>query len=168
MFGYAGNNHPVAIQSQEEKGKMTGETDSSLLTTLEEKGIRLTRQRRILLDVLENAPGHVNARELMRLARQRDATLNRATVYRTLSLLKAEGLIDELDLLHLEGEEHFYERRRQEDHAHIGCPGCGKILELETDLVASLKAEVRQRTGFQPDSIRIEVRALCPDCQKRS
>lgn len=140
---------------------------SPLVTALEERGFRLTRQRRVLLGVLDNAPDHVNARELLRLAQEQDASINRATVYRTLSLLKSEGLIDELDLLHLGGEEHFYEPRGERDHVHVGCVGCGKILEMETDLVASLEDEVRRRTGFQPDAVRIEVRARCSECQKR-
>jgi Fur family ferric uptake transcriptional regulator len=146
---------------------MTTRPVSTLLEVLDERGFRMTRQRRILLELLENASGHVNAKDLLRLAQQRDPSINRATVYRTLSLLKAEGLIDELDLLHLDGEEHFYERRRPQDHLHIGCVGCGRILEMETNLVDRLNTEVQVATGFRPDSIRVEVRALCPECQKR-
>lgn len=136
----------------------------SLLAVLEARGIRLTRQRRVLLRLLDRAEGHVNARDLLRLAQQEDAAINRATVYRTLALLKGEGLIDELDLLHLEGEEHFYERRRAQDHVHVGCPGCGRIVEIETALIPALQLEVLRRTGFQVSSMRIEVRGICPTC----
>ncbi len=141
--------------------------NTPLWMTLQDRGIRLTRQRRVLLEIFESAEGHLSAAELLRRARQRDPTINRATVYRTVALLKRQGLIDELDLLHLSGEEHFYEQRSGHDHVHVGCPGCGRITEMDTELVSRLEAEVRQRTGCEPDSIRIEVRAVCPDCQER-
>jgi len=137
----------------------------SLQEALREQGLRLTRQRRIVVEALDRAEGHLSARDLLRLARQADPTINRATVYRTLALLKSRGLIDELDLLHLEGVGHFYERRVEGDHAHIGCPGCGRIVEMRTELAQDLARTVTERTGFAPTSIRIEVRALCPACQ---
>ena len=144
---------------------MAARTNQPLQASLRDSGVRLTRQRRILVDVLENTPGHFSARDLLRIARHTDPTIDRATVYRTLALLKSNGLVDELDLLHLEGEEHFYERRRTGDHAHLGCPSCGKIQELETELVPALVEEVRQRTGFAATAVRIEVRGVCPECQ---
>jgi Fur family ferric uptake transcriptional regulator len=147
--------------------KMIDDPLSSMLSTLSERGIRLTRQRRIVAEILASASSHLNAEELLRLARERDSAIDRATVYRSLSLLKEQGLIDELDLLHLEGGEHFYERRKPKGHVHIGCYSCGRILELETSLIQSLEAEIRRKTGFLPDSIRVEAHALCPACQKR-
>ncbi|MCX6358283.1 MAG: Fur family transcriptional regulator [Armatimonadetes bacterium] len=136
----------------------------SLAEALSLRGIRLTRQRRLLLEVLDNAPGHLNARELLQAARRTDPTIDRATVYRTLHLLKTSGLVDELDLLHLEGEEHYYERRRTGDHVHLGCPQCGTISEFETDLVTKLAQEVHRREGFTATGVRIEVRGTCKAC----
>jgi len=65
-------------------------------------------------------------------------------VYRTLKLLKRHGLIDELDLMHLQGEKHFYERRPQRDHLHMACLRCGKILEFESDLFDRLKGQIQR------------------------
>ncbi len=137
----------------------------SLAGTLTSRGHRLTRQRRILLGVLESASSHLNAKELLQQAKEQDLTIDRATVYRTLTLLKHEGLIDELDLMHLGGPDHYYERRRQGDHAHVGCVRCGEVVELETDLVEALAGEIEGKTGYAASSIRIEVRALCPACR---
>ncbi|MBI2844688.1 MAG: transcriptional repressor [Armatimonadetes bacterium] len=140
---------------------------SILASKLAGGGIRLTRQRRVLLDVIENSSGHLHASDLVRLAKERDERIDRATVYRTLSLLKRLGLVEELDLLHLDGSEHHYELRDRNSHVHIGCTGCGRILEFSTDLVERLDAQIRQKTRFQVDSIRIEVSALCTECQQR-
>jgi len=57
-----------------------------------------------------------DASQLLRKARKVDPGIDRVTVYRTLGLLKRHGLVDELDLMHLQGEKHFYERRPARDH----------------------------------------------------
>jgi len=68
------------------------------------RGLRLTRQRRTILGVVETAKQHLDANEILRQARKLDPGIDRVTVYRTLNLLKHHGLIDELDLMHMQGE----------------------------------------------------------------
>jgi Fur family ferric uptake transcriptional regulator len=144
---------------------MENGSQSTLVYKLSSKGVRLTRQRRILLDVIETAKEHLHASDLLRLARQEDDRIDRATVYRTLALLKEEGLVEELDLLHLDGSEHHYELRDGTGHVHVGCKRCGKILEFKTELLTSLADEIRRATGCDVDSVKVEVSALCPACK---
>ncbi|PYX52942.1 MAG: transcriptional repressor, partial [Acidobacteria bacterium] len=103
------------------------------------RGLRMTRQRRTILSVVETAKQHLDASQILRKSRKLDANIDRVTVYRTLALLKRYGLVDELDLMHLEGEKHYYERRPQRDHMHMACLRCGKIMEFESDLFDRLK-----------------------------
>lgn len=140
---------------------------SKLAIRLSDKGIRLTRQRKIILSLIEASNEHLNASDLLRMAREKDAGIDRATVYRTLSLLKSEGLVEELDLLHLDGPEHHYELVDRKNHVHIGCTNCGKIMEFETGLVSALEDEIRRKTGCLVGSSRVEVSALCSECQKK-
>ncbi len=142
--------------------------NSKLASNLSNKGVRLTRQRLIILSILENAIEHLHASDLLRHAQEQDNKINRATVYRTLSMLKEHGMIDELDLLHLDGSEHHYELKKGKSHVHIGCIRCGKVIEFQSDLVASLESEIRSRTGCDIDSMRIEVSALCFNCKNES
>ena len=95
-----------------------------------QSGMRLTRQRRILLDLIDRTGQHLDAERLYQMAIEQDPKLNRVTVYRTLKMLKEGGLVDELDLMHQKGEQHFYETRRKGEHAHVICLGCGKVEEL--------------------------------------
>ena len=143
----------------------TGVKDSVLATRLSDEGVRLTRQRRILLDVIEAASEHLHASDLLRLDREQDSRIDRATVYRTLSLLKQHGIVEELDLLHLDGSEHHYELKKGRSHVHIGCTRCGIIVELKSALVAQLEREIQNQTRCQVGSMRIEVSALCPQCR---
>ena len=138
---------------------------STLVSKLSDRGIRLTKQRRVLIDLIEKTQGHLHASDLLRLTREKDERIDRATVYRTLSLLKAEGLVEELDLLRLDGDERHYELKPRKAHIHICCKKCGGIVELESSLVDKLEAEIRQKTGFDLESTRIEVAGLCPECQ---
>src|SRR4051794_8061458 len=74
----------------------------SLLDELTSQGVRMTVQRRVLVEIIQEATEHLDAAGLLALAREREATIDRATVYRTLELLKKHRLVDELDLMHLQ------------------------------------------------------------------
>src|SRR5437879_7478171 len=87
-----------------------------LQAALEGRGVRLTRQRRVLLQVMDSAERHLDAGSILRRAQKIDPRVHRVTVYRTLDLLKRHGLIDELDLLHIRGDQHYYESHGPRDH----------------------------------------------------
>src|SRR5882762_3805357 len=92
---------------------------AGIKASLKERGVRLTRQRQILLDLIDKSGEHLDADRLFELAKEHDPKLNRVTVYRTLKMLKLSGLVDELDLMHYGGDQHFYETRMKQEHAHI-------------------------------------------------
>jgi Fur family ferric uptake transcriptional regulator len=73
------------------------ETPGRLQVELMSRGLRMTRQRRTILSVVETAKQHLDAAQILRHARRMDPKIDRVTVYRTLNLLKRHGLIDELD-----------------------------------------------------------------------
>ena len=134
-------------------------------SSLQERGIRLTRQRQILLDLIDKSGQHLDAEHLFQLARKQDAKLNRVTVYRTLKMLKEGGLVDELDLLHFEGDQHYYETRMKQEHAHIICLGCGKVEEFFGEPLQRLRRQVEDHFGFQILLTRTEVGGYCSHCQ---
>jgi Fur family ferric uptake transcriptional regulator len=140
----------------------------SLVEEFSAKGLRLTNQRRVLLEVIQEATEHLDATSLLRLAKERDSSVNRATVYRTLELLKKLRLVDELDLMHLNGEKHYYEVRSEKDHIHLACFRCGKIEEFGSPLFESLKQEIGRACGFHINLVRMEVGGSCSDCAKHA
>ena len=73
-----------------------------------ERGIRMAEQRRAILSVMETASKHLDASQILSKAQKLDASVDRSTVYRTIQLMKRHGLIDELDLMHINGEGHYY------------------------------------------------------------
>jgi len=131
-------------------------------------GLRLTHQRRTILGVVETAKQHLDATQILAQARRIDPGIDKVTVYRTLKLLKRYGLIDELDLMHMQGEKHFYERRPQRDHIHMACLRCGKIMELESELFDRLKGQIQRDCRFHIVVSRLEIGGYCSDCRARS
>ncbi len=133
--------------------------------SLKERGVRLTRQRKILLDLIDHSGQHLDAESLFQLAKAKDPKLNRVTVYRTLKLLKEGGLVDELDLMHYGGDQHYYETRLKQEHAHIICLRCGKVEEFFGEPLHKLRRQVETHFGFQILIARTEIGGYCSHCQ---
>jgi len=138
----------------------------SLRAALQQRGVRLTRQRRVLLEVMDGAERHLDADAILERAQKLDRRVHRVTVYRTLELLKRYGLIDELDLLHLRGHQHFYESHGPQDHIHVACLRCGKVREFESGLFEQLKKQIAHDCGMQITITRTEIGGYCENCRK--
>jgi Fur family ferric uptake transcriptional regulator len=133
---------------------------------LAERGVRITAQRRLLVGIIQDSPRHLDAAGLLEMAKKRDGAIDRATVYRTIALLKGHGLIDELDLMHIEGEKHYYEAKTSRDHCHMACFRCGAIMEYTSSSFEKLKEEMAAQSGFQIRVVRLEVGGVCERCRK--
>ena len=157
----------VATESQLGRSKSTREiTRPSLMKELAARGVRMTAQRRLLVGIIQDSPRHLDAATLLELARKQDPEIDRATVYRTIALLKECGLIDELDLMHIEGEKHYYEAKTNREHCHMACFKCGAIMEYTSSSFEKLKDEMAKQSGFQIRAVRLEVGGICKRCQK--
>lgn len=146
----------------------TDETEVStpgIKDSLKQQGVRLTRQRQILLELIDRSGKHLDAESLYALAQEKDPKLNRVTVYRTLKLLKQGGLVDELDLMHYGGDQHYYETRLKQEHAHVICLRCGKVEEFFGEPLQKLRRQVESHFGFQVIIARTEIGGYCSHCQ---
>lgn len=138
---------------------------NGIKSSLKERGIRLTRQRQILLDLIDKSGQHLDAERLFQMAKEVDPKLNRVTVYRTLKLLKTGGLVDELDLMHYGGDQHYYETRMKQEHAHVICLRCGRVEEFFGEPLQKLRRQVEAHFGFQILIARTEIGGYCSHCQ---
>src|SRR5215471_8541096 len=141
------------------------EAPGRLQAALASRGLRLTHQRRTILSVVETAKQHLDAAQILRRARELDPGVDRVTVYRTLNLLKRYRLVDELDLMHLQGGKHFYERHPARGHIHMACLRCGKITEFESDLFDRLKGQIQRDCRFHILVSRLEIGGYCSQCR---
>ena len=157
----------IATESQLGRSKNDAAiTRPSLMKELVARGVRITAQRRLLVGIIQDSPRHLDAATLLEIAKQQDPEIDRATVYRTIALLKDRGLIDELDLMHIEGEKHYYEAKTSRDHCHMACFRCGAIMEYASSSFEKLKKEMAKQSGFQIRVVRLEVGGFCKRCRK--
>jgi Fur family ferric uptake transcriptional regulator len=138
---------------------------SAIQDSLRGRGVRLTRQRLLLLELIDNSGLHLDAESLYQMAKLKDAKLNRVTVYRTLKMLKEGGLVDELDLAHFEGEKHYYETRLKQEHAHVICLRCGRVEEFFGEPLQAVRDQVQSQLGYEIVFARTEIGGYCSHCQ---
>jgi Fe2+ or Zn2+ uptake regulation protein len=125
-------------------------------------GRRLTAQRRLILQVLEESTGHLDADTLYDRVKARDPDVSLATVYRTLALLREIGLVEE----HRLGQDHgHYEAVRQEPHYHFTCLRCDKVIEFDTPLMAQIVQALCEQEGVRVTSTHLHVSGYCPQCR---
>jgi Fur family ferric uptake transcriptional regulator len=142
----------------------TQQTTGKLQSALRGRGIRMTRQRQAILRVMDEAEQHLDVDQILLRAQKLDSAVHLVTVYRTIDLLKKQGLIDELDLLHLRGDRHYYETHGPRDHIHVACLGCGKVREFESRLYEQLKEQIARDFRMKVTISRTEVGGYCESC----
>jgi len=132
---------------------------------LEQKKLRLTAQRQAIIETAFSTDEHFTAEQLLEWSRERDKSVSRATVYRTLPLLTESGLVREMDF----GKDHkFYDPNYAEHphHNHIICQDCEKIVEFESEKIEKLENEISHRLGFSVEAHRLQITASCEEFKK--
>jgi Fur family ferric uptake transcriptional regulator len=158
----SGRAHRVSTGERINVDEKPGRLESELY----ERGIRVTRQRRVILQVMEGAQRHLDASAILQRAKKIDPGVHKVTVYRTIDMLKKHGLIDELDLLHIRGDGHYYESHGPRDHIHVACLRCGKVREFESHLFERLKRQIERDCGIKITVTHMEIGGYCEACRR--
>lgn len=140
--------------------------DQIIKDRLEKADYRLTQQRKAVLDVMMEKKGeHLSAEEVLYAARKKVPNLGIATVYRTLERLAA---IEVLYKTIFDESKYRYEMSNDEEHQHhhIICIGCGRIFEVEENLLDSLEKHL-EKDGFDIINHELKIYAYCPECNHK-
>jgi Fe2+ or Zn2+ uptake regulation protein len=139
--------------------------ETQALENLRVQGRRLTRQRRLVLEILQGSQKHLDAEALFELAKARDPKISLATVYRSLALLKQAGLVQEYRL----GESHgHFESTPADPHYHFTCLKCGRVIEFEAPQVMEAAFGLCQTHGMQILNVYLHMSGYCADCRSNS
>jgi Fur family ferric uptake transcriptional regulator len=138
------------------------EAERAFSDFLEQKDLKLTSQRRTILHRAMDAKGHFSAEELLSFSKKADPTISKATVYRTLALLKESKMLEEQDF----GEGHkLYERAQgRRHHDHFVCVKCGRIIEFENDTIERLQDAEAKKHGFKIVYHSLKLFGTCSTC----
>lgn len=131
---------------------------------LRSKGLRVTRQRRLILELAWAIGRHFSAEALYARARARDATVSRATVYRTLALLYSAGFLSGLDSGR--GEMLYEHILGHHHHDHMICLRCGQIIEFHSEVIERIQLEEAARRRFRVESHTLNLVGTCASCAR--
>ncbi|MCL0084208.1 transcriptional repressor [Dehalococcoidia bacterium] len=131
--------------------------------SLNTAGMRVTNQRSLIMEIIRQGEGHLDADEIYRRAREKSSRLSFSTVYRALQTFKKLGLIEEL---HFDEGHHHYEVKTSGEHHHLVCLGCGKVFEFHKRLSRYIKRNLAEAKDFDITETEVRVSGYCAECRQ--
>ena len=124
--------------------------------------LRMTRQRRVILEELRKVNTHPSADEIYEMVRKRLPRISLGTVYRNLEVLSESGDIQKLEL----GCSLRRFDGTPENHYHIRCTRCDRVVDAPIDFSIDIEQKLKDETSFKIIGHKLEFIGICPDCQK--
>ena len=125
--------------------------------------LKITPQRRLILEIFLAEPGHASSEELYAKIKRRDASVGQATVYRTLKLLAECGLAQAVSFA--DGITRYEPHFGVEHHDHLICEACGSTIEIVDPVIERRQEELAERYGFSLARHKMDLYGLCPECR---
>ena len=126
----------------------------TILQRCERKGLRMTGQRKIIAQVLENAADHPDVEELYKRTSKIDPTISIATVYRNVKLFDEAGILDKLEF----GDGRArYEDAKREHHDHLIDVNSGRVIEFMDSDIEKLQEKIAQKLGYRLMGHKLEL-----------
>ncbi|MDF2609364.1 MAG: hypothetical protein K0R92_838 [Lachnospiraceae bacterium] len=141
-------------------------------TLLKQNGLKVTTQRILILEALEDRPDkHLTAEEIYECVKEQNPDIGLATVYRTIQLLSELNLIDKLNLgdgyVRYEIGQLGRENSVQHHHHHLICLSCGNVFTVQDDLLETLEQRINEVMDFEVVDHEVKLYGYCKDCQNR-
>ncbi|WP_370401639.1 Fur family transcriptional regulator [Sulfitobacter sp. JB4-11] len=126
----------------------------TIIKRCEEKGLRMTGQRRIIAQVIEDSDDHPDVEELFKRASGLDEGISIATVYRTVKLFEEAGILDKLEF----GDGRArYEDAERDHHDHLIDMNSGAVIEFVDAEIEALQERIAQKLGYELRGHRLEL-----------
>ena len=137
--------------------------EAEIIERIQERGLRVTRPRRLIIRSVLSQSGPFSAEELLSRLHRSGSAPGRATVFRTLDLLVELGV---LDRVHHPSGLHRYVLAGTDHRHHVVCSRCGAVADFNGCNVEELIAAAIAQTGFQIDGHWLELFGICAACQE--
>ena len=134
-----------------------------LIDQARQHGVRMTRQRAVILQALCELDGHGSAEEVYKRATLHQRDVDLSTVYRTLERLRDLRILSQTDL----GRGHAeYEVVADQPHHHLICQGCGQVMDIDYTYLATAAKTIRRDFGFEPIFDHFAIFGWCRECKR--
>lgn len=125
-----------------------------IIARCETKGLRVTGQRRVIAQVLQDSDDHPDVEQLYARASAIDAGISIATVYRTVKLFEEAGILDKLEF----GDGRArYEDAERDHHDHLIDMQSGEVIEFVDEEIEELQERIAAKLGFELRGHRLEL-----------
>jgi Fur family ferric uptake transcriptional regulator len=133
---------------------------------LQDRGKRITLQRRALVDFIFARHDHFDADELIAGLSQRDehGRISRPTIYRTLNELVEAGLLRKLALGGRAVYEHDY---GYPQHDHLHCQICNRLIEFHSEAIQEIRDAVAREHHFRITGHGLIITGICQECRRK-
>lgn len=139
---------------------MTRLASHKVESLVQTQGLKMTPQRRAIVEYLQNAKNHPTADEVMMAVNREFPMTSRATVYNTLNWLKENGMVKEV----FEGGVMHFDPHTAAHH-HFVCTRCGKVEDVDCSAISEIKLCALDGNQ-QVETMEVTLRGLCTACQK--
>jgi Fur family ferric uptake transcriptional regulator len=136
---------------------MPTEQLSRLERLCQDKGLKMTDQRRVIARVLSDASDHPDVEQVYRRAAEIDPHISIATVYRTVRLFEEASILERHDFG--DGRSR-YEEAPTEHHDHLIDVETGRVIEFHNDQIEELQRKVAEQLGYRLVGHRLELYAV--------
>ena len=132
---------------------------------LKQNGLKMTRQREVVVESFLRTDGHLSTDELYQLVKKKDQKVGFTTVFRTLKALTHCGLARETDLS--DGRTRFEHLHNRPHHHHIVCLECSRTIEFLSPELEQLQEQIVSRYQFKSVRHQLQIFGVCQDCQNQ-
>jgi Fur family transcriptional regulator, peroxide stress response regulator len=139
--------------------------EKEVLDQFRQAGMRVTPQRIAIFELLNRSVGHPTANDIYEKLKENYPSMSLATVYNTLDVLVAMGLVSALGNV---GDDRVHFDGNTKTHINLACVRCHKIIDVESTYLDGLNAEVVKDSGYEIQGSRILYFGICPDCKEKT
>lgn len=129
---------------------------------LAKKRLKMTRERRGILEKVLSLRGHFEVDQLHALLHESGQPVSRATLYRTLPRLVEAGLVHKVEMA--QGQARYEPMFGRHHHDHLVCLECGRIFEFESREIERIQEDVCRRKRFEMTDHTHQIRGYCASC----
>ena len=132
---------------------------------LRKKNLKLTKQRKIIVDAILDSQEHFNVDILYEQIKKKYKNVSKSTIYRTMPLLIESGLLKQS--LRCQAKEHYEHLHGEGFHIHFVCEKCGKIIEERSAEIEGFISMLALNNNFVINDTIVNVKGICEECANK-
>jgi len=140
------------------------EDNSKYKEVLKKEGVKSTRHRYAMLELLEKSKSPLTVEELFILLKEKTSSINLSTVYRTLETFASKNLVIKSN--RVDDGKARYELNHHEHKHHLFCVSCHKLIAIEECPIGELQQILKKKIDFDVTGHNLEIYGYCHNCRK--